>query len=182
MDTSQFSETRAAEMAAGVAKYLWDESALYLPASEPLAANWKTTVQHYFPKVLLDVVRTVILTRGVRIPPPFFNAEAVALSGGNFPDFVHLASVTYIDVIVFHEEITPRTLFHGLVHAQQFASLGLELYAGLYLRGFLKTRSWLGIPLEEQAFKLEERFAIAPPRPFSVEEEVKLWANQSRYE
>jgi hypothetical protein len=68
------------------------------------------------------------------------------------------------------------------VHAQQFASLGLELYAGLYLRGFLKTRSWLGIPLEEQAFKLEERFAIAPPRPFSVEEEVKLWANQSRYE
>jgi hypothetical protein len=123
----------------------------------------------------------VILTDGVRIPPPFFHAEAVALSSGNFPDFVHLASVTYVDIIVFHEAITPRTLFHGLVHAQQFAALGLEPYAGLYLRGFLKTRSWLGIPLEEQAFKLEERFMTAPSKPFSVEEEVNFWASQGRY-
>ena len=181
-DPSQFSEARVAKMVAGVATYLRDERALYLPASEPLAANWKAHVEHYFPKALLETVGTVILTEGVRIPPPFFYAEAVALSSGNFPDFVHLASITYIDLIVFHEAIKPRTLFHGLVHAQQFATLGLERYAGLYLRGFLKTHSWLSIPLEEQAFKLEERFMIVPPKPFSVEEEVNLWASQGRYE
>lgn len=182
MDPSQFPEARIAKMVAEIASYLRDERALYLPASEPLAANWNTNVQHYFPKALLETVRTVILPEGVRIPPPSFYAEAVALSSGNFPDFVHLASITYIDVIAFHEAIESRTLFHGLVHAQQFASLGLETYAGLYLRGFLRTRSWLSIPLEEQAFKLEERFMIVPRKPFSVEEEVKLWASQGRYE
>ena len=181
MDLSEFSEARIAEMVAKVTQYLRDERALYRPTSEPLAADWKTTVQHYFPRAFLDSVRTVTLPQGVRIPPPFFYNEATALSSGNFPDFVHLASVTYIDIVVFNEAIAPRTLFHGLVHAQQFACLGPGTYAQLYLRGFLKTRSWLSIPLEEQAFKLEERFMVVPPNPFSVEEEIKLWANQGRY-
>jgi len=39
------------------------------------------------------------------------------MSSGNFPDFVHLASITYLDVIVFNDEIAVRMLFHGLVHA-----------------------------------------------------------------
>jgi len=180
-DPSQFSEDRVAEMVAGVTKYLRDERALYFPESERLTEDWKSSVHRYFPRTLLDTVRTVTFTGGVRIPPPFFYAKALALSSGNFPDFVHLASVTYIDVIVFNEPITARTLFHGLVHAQQFAHLGLEPYAKMYLRGFLKTRLWVRIPLEEQAFKLEERFMIVPAKPFSVEEEVSLWASQGRY-
>ena len=32
------------------------------------------------------------------------------MSGGNSPDFVHLASFTSIDLLVFHDEITPRAL------------------------------------------------------------------------
>ena len=103
------------------------------------------------------------------------------MSAGHFPDFVHLASVTYIDVIVFSDAIAPRTLFHGLVHAQQMISLGVENYAGFYLRGFLKTRSWITIPLEVQAYQLEARFARTPPEVFSVEEEIKLWARNHRF-
>jgi hypothetical protein len=167
-------------MVTGVAKYLREERALYHRASKPLAANWKTAVQSYFPKSLLDTVRIVAL-EDARIPPPPFYAEAVAMSSGAFPDFVHLASVTYIDIIVFNGAIAPRTLFHGLVHAQQMASLGLEPYVGLYVGGFLKTRSWITIPLEAQAFSLEARFVMAPPEPFSVEEEVKRWTIQGRY-
>jgi hypothetical protein len=180
MDPSQFSEPNVAGMVAGVTKYLRDDRALYFPASEPLVLEWKTSLRPYFPNSLLDTVRTVTLN-GARIPPPTFYAKAVALSSGNFPDFVHLASVTYIDIIVFNEAIAPRTLFHGLVHAQQFACLGLEPYVELYVRGFLKTRSWVRIPLEEQAFKLEERFMMTPPKPFSVEEEIKLSLSQGRY-
>jgi hypothetical protein len=104
------------------------------------------------------------------------------MSSGTFPDFVHLASVTYIDIIVFNGAMAPRTLFHGLVHAQQMASLGLERYVGLYVRGFLKTRSWITIPLEAQAFSLEARFMMTPPELFSVEEEVKFCTGQGRYE
>ena len=180
MDPAQIPESRVAEMVVEVTKYYRGERALYLRASELLAENWKALVGGYFPSALLDRVRTVAL-EGARIPPPPFYAEGVALSSGNFPDFVHLASVTYIDIIVFNDPIAPRTLFHGLVHAQQFAALGLEHYTGFYVRGFLKARSWLRIPLEEQAFKLEERFMMAQPKVFSVEEEVKLWVQQGRY-
>jgi len=166
-------------MIAGVAEYLRKERVLYLPASEPLSAEWKSKLRSYFPRTLLDMVKTVQL-EGARIPPPPFYSEAIALSGGNFPDFVHLASVTYVDVLVFNERIAPRTLFHALVHAEQVRQLGVETYAALYVRGFVKTRSWLLIPLEIQAFKLEARFLSSPPEQFSVEDEVKLWAAGDR--
>ena len=61
------------------------------------------------------------------------------------------------------------------------ASLGFEEYVALYVRGFLKTRSWVSIPLEAQAFKLEERFQASPAEPFAVEEEVMLWQAQGRF-
>ena len=105
----------------------------------------------------------------------------MAVSAGNFPDFVHLASVTYSDVIVFHDEITLRTLFHGLVHAAQMDFLGLNRYTDLYVRGFVKTRSWIAIPLEAQAYQLDTRFAMSSTAVFSVEDEVKSWAEQGQY-
>jgi hypothetical protein len=180
MHPSPVPEARAADIIARVGEYMRKEHALYLPASDPLSAEWKSALQHYFPESLLGTVKTVAL-EGARIPPPPFYADAMAISSGNFPDFVHLASVTYIDVIVFNEKIAARTLFHGLVHAQQMHFLGFDTYVGLYVRGFLKTRSWLLIPLETQAFKLEERFLVSPREKFSVEEEVKLWARENRY-
>ena len=180
MDSSPLPEARAAEMTAKIVEYFRQERGLYQRASEPLAPAWKSRMQDHFSKALLDTVKTITLN-GARIPPPPFYSEAVAMSGGRFPDFVHLASVTYIDIIVFNDAIAPRTLFHGLVHAQQMASLGLENYAGLYLRGFLKTRSWINIPLEAQAFQLEARFSMTPPEVFSVEEEINLWAGVNRF-
>jgi hypothetical protein len=152
----------------------------YQRASGPLAPAWKSSMQDHFSNLLLDGVKTITL-KGARIPPPPFYSEAVAMSAGHFPDFVHLASVTYVDIIVFNDAIASRTLFHGLVHAQQMASLGLENYAGFYLRGFLKTRSWINIPLEAQAFQLEARFSMTPREVFSVEEEINLWARDNRF-
>ena len=180
MDSSQLPEARVAEMIAGVAAYYRQERDLYVKASEPLTPIWKSAVQPYFSNTLLEGVRTVTLD-GARIPPPPFYSEAIAMSRGNFPDFVHLASVTYIDVIVFNEQIMSRMLFHGLVHAAQMAVLGFEHYVGLYVRGFVKHRSWINIPLEVQAFQLEARYSMSPPELFSVEEEVKLWAADGRF-
>ena len=179
MDTSQLPETRVAEMIAKVVTYFRQEGALYQRASGPLAPVWKSSMRDHFSKPLLDAVKTITL-KGARIPPPPFYSEAVAMSAGHFPDFVHLASVTYVDIIVFNDAIASRTLFHGLVHAQQIASLGLENYAGLYLRGFLKTQ-WINIPLEAQAFQLEARFSMTPREVFSVEEEINLWARDNRF-
>ncbi len=180
MDPAEVSEARLAEMVTGVAAYLRQEREIYFRASEPLMPSWRTAVQPYFSKSLLKRMRTVVL-KGARIPPPPFYSEAIALSGGSFPDFVHLASVTYLDIVVFHDEIVLRTMFHGLVHAAQMAFLGLDRYTDLYVRGFVKSRSWIAIPLEAQAYQLDARFAMSPPAAFSVEEEVKTWAEQGRY-
>ena len=122
-----------------------------------------------------------MILKGARIPPPPFYSEAMAFSAGSFPDFVHLASVTYLDIIVFHDEIALRTLFHALVHATQMALLGVDRYSDLYVRGFVKCRSWIAIPLEAQAYQLDTRFAMSPTAPFSVDDEVSSWAQQDRY-
>jgi len=180
MDPAELTEARVAEMVSGVMAYLRRERELYFRASEPLSLGWRTAVQAYFSGTLLDSIRTIIL-KGARIPPPPFYSEAMAMSSGNFPDFVHLASITYLDTIVFHDEILLRTLFHGLVHATQMALLGLDRYADLYVRGFVKFRTWIAIPLEAQAYQLDTRFAMSPAASFSVEDEVKSWAEQGRY-
>ncbi len=180
MDPAELTEARVAEMVSGVMAYLRRERELYFRASEPLSVGWRTAVQAYFSGTLLDSIRTIIL-KGARIPPPPFYSEAMAMSSGNFPDFVHLASITYLDTIVFHDEILLRTLFHGLVHATQMAFLGLDRYADLYVRGFVKSRTWIAIPLEAQAYQLDTRFAMSPAASFSVEDEVKSWAEQGRY-
>ena len=83
--------------------------------------------------------------------------------------------------MVFHGEIAARTLFHALVHAVQFEVLGLERYTELFVRGFLRTRSHISVPLEARAFTLESKFAGDPAQTFSVEEKVRLWINQGRY-
>jgi hypothetical protein len=176
----RLTEDRLKRIIAEVSAYYHNEHARYLPQSVPMTAQWRVTVAPYFASHLLDTIRTVILA-GARIPNPGFYSEAKALGFERFPEFRHMASFTYIDVIVFHERIVPRQLFHGLVHATQINALGLEQYVELYVRGFVKTGLWLSIPLEEHAFKLEARFAAPKPEIFSVDDEVRLWGKENRY-
>src|SRR5258708_9086969 len=112
MEPAQPSEERVAEMISGVAAYLRQEREIYFRASDPLIAEWKTTVQPFFSKALLEKVRTAVL-KGARIPPPPFYSEAIAISSANFPDFVHLPSATYLVTLVFHDQLPSRTPFLG---------------------------------------------------------------------
>jgi hypothetical protein len=164
------------EIVAGVSKYFRDERDMYRRHSEPLDIAIRAGIAAFFDSKLLDKLKTVTL-RGVRIPPPPFYLQAKEMSGGSFPDFVHLSSVTYLDVIVFHEGIQLRTLFHGAVHAAQMEVLGFERYVQLYVGGFLKHRSWAAIPLEDQAYRLEARFVASPSDGFSVEAEIRKAAH-----
>lgn len=129
---------------------------------------------------LLAGIRMVEL-RNQWIPNPPFYTDAKALGITNLPELTQMASLTFEDVIVFPSEITNRRLFHALVHAVQFSVLHFERYTELFFRGFLRTRSHVSVPLETHAFSLESKFAENPDVPFSVEEMVRLWANQGRY-
>ena len=99
----------------------------------------------------------------------------------NLPELAHMASLTFDDVVVFPGEVNDRRLFHALVHAAQFEILGLERYAELFVRGFLRVRSHVSVPLEMQAFSLEAKFAENPNEAFAVEELIRLWVKERRY-
>ncbi len=71
--------------------------------------------------------------------------------------------------------------FTGWSIAAQMALLGMDRYTELYVRGFVKTRSWMAIPWEAQAYPWDSRFAMPSTAIFSVEDEVKSWAEQGRF-
>jgi hypothetical protein len=77
--------------------------------------------------------------------------------------------------------MTDSALFHGLVHAVQFQILGLQRYADLLVRGFLRTNAHFAVPLETHAFALESKFLRNGLETFSVEEQVRLWIREGRY-
>jgi len=83
-----------------------------------------------------------------------------------------MAGITFQDVIVHVEPLTKPLLFHELVHAVQYKHLGLHGFAEYYVRGFLSGGSYEEIPLEKQAYALEEQFARNSDGPFSVEQDV----------
>jgi hypothetical protein len=163
-----------------VASYLREQRRHYLRSAVPLTMHQKALMWPYLSAELLDRVRVVELD-GDRVPDPPFYDEARALGFVNLPEVTHMHSLTFVDVVVFNEKITERTLFHGLVHAVQFEVLGLDRYCELFVRSFANTKLHFSVPLETHAFSLESKYAGSPAQRFSVEEQVRLWVKEARY-
>ncbi len=176
---NQMSEEEIEDAVTRISMYLRQQRDKYFPVGDRLPDSEKLKLQSFFCSALLDQVR-VLEMNGARIPnPPFF--EEGRARGLHLPEMRHMASLTFVDVVVFNDKLSARALFHGLVHAVQFLVLGLEQYVDLFVRAFLKTRFHATVPLEAQAFLLESRFLDNQAKGFSVEEQVRLWAEESRY-
>jgi hypothetical protein len=173
-------EPQVVEAIRRVIEYLRSQRDAFYSSGAPLSPRYKETLRQFFSPAPLERVRTVE-SHGRRLPPPPFYLEARALGIENLPELTHMASLTFVDVIVFNDLIVERTLFHGLVHAAQFQILGLERYTDLFVRAFLRTRAHFTVPLETHAFSLESKFAVNPDKVFSVEEQVRLWIREGRY-
>ena len=180
LQSTGLSEAQTAQAVKRVSEYLWNQREIHLASGAPLAPRQKEMLEPFFSPAVLDRVRTVEL-HGWPLPPPPFYPDAQALGFDNLPALAHMSSLTFVDVVVFNDLIVDRALFHGLVHAAQFQILGLERYADLYVRAFLRTGAHITVPLETQAFALESRFAVDPDKTFSVEEQVRLWVRDRRY-
>ena len=174
------SEAKVVDAIDKVAQYLRGQREHYRPISVPLDGQQRLALTSFFSGALLEQVR-VIRPEPQRMPSPPFYSEAKAMGVTNLPELTHMASMTFEDVVVSPEEMTTHNLFHALVHAVQSEVLGLRPYAELFVRGFLKNRSHISVPLEAHAFMLETKFAQNPSQTFSVEEKVRLWTNQGRY-
>jgi hypothetical protein len=152
----------------------------YLPQTHSLSPQQIADLSSYFPYALLKRTRIAELM-GARVLEPEFLSQVRAMGFSNLPDLPHMDSVTFIDVVVFNERLSERALFHSLVHTVQIQAVGLERYAQLWIRGFLKTRAHFTVPLEVHAFSLASRFARTMREKFSVEDEVLRWAADDRY-
>ena len=177
----QLSEEQIREAIAQVTSYLKEQRDRYLPSAVPLTPELQAAMWPYFSPALLDSVRIVQL-KGERVPNPPFHSEARALGFVNLPDFTHMHSLTFLDVIVFNEPITSRALFHGLVHTVQFQALGVDEYCEHFVRSFANTKFHFTVPLESHAFALESRFSRPAAERFSVEEQDRLCAQQGCYQ
>src|SRR5271154_6881246 len=153
-----FSEKQIMDAVERVSSYLREQREQYLRSASRLSDEQKAVMAPYFSDHMLDRVRVLEL-EGERIPSPPFYAEAKALGFLNLPDFSHMNSVTFVDVLVFNERLTDRGLFHALVHAAQYQELGLQRYTELFVRSFINARFHFLVPLEAHAFFLESKFA-----------------------
>ena len=163
-----------------VSSYLRDQRERYLPLAAPLSEQHQTIMRPYFSATLLDQVKAVEL-HGARVPNPPFYEEAKALGFVSLPDLTHMNSLTFLDVLVFNEGLTQRSLFHALVHAVQFQVMGLKRYTEIFVHNFVNTRFHFRVPLEAHTFFLESKFARPAAASFSVEDQVRLWVQQNRY-
>jgi hypothetical protein len=155
-----------------VADYIRHQQDRYRARAAPLTAAQKAAMNGFFTPALLDRVRLLTLPRDQRSPNPAFYPQVRQLGLQDLPDFADMAAVTFENVVVSHEPFTDRLLFHELVHVEQYAQLGVDAFARLYVQGFLTGGGYDGIPIEVQAYSLDARFAAAPKKVFSVEVEV----------
>jgi hypothetical protein len=93
----------------------------------------------------------------------------------NLPDFADMAAITFVDVIVCHEECTEALLFHELVHVVQYSQMELKEFATRFVNGFIQGGSYEEIPLEKFAHEFETRFIQNRSEQLSVDEEVRQW-------
>lgn len=179
-DGSNLSEAVIQGAISRLLSYLKGERERYWPQGRYLNAESRAVFGRFFSQELLREVRVVALSGRRLTNPPFYDT-ARKLGIANLPDLPHTASVTFLDVIVFNEQITNRGLFHSLVHAAQVRVFGPRFFTELYVRGVMRVRSYSLAPMKAQAFALDTRFASNPEQTFSVEGEIRTWFNEARY-
>lgn len=174
-------ENQLAWVVQQVAEYIERQRETYRSRAEPLKASQRAAIQRFYPASTLDAVGVTVLT-GERVGNPPFYRQLVQMGfePATLPNFALMAAITFVDTVVSHEQFTNRLLFHELVHVVQYEKLGLEGFADKYVRGFLSGGSYDGIPLEMNAYELDGRFAAAPTKAFSVDDEVQGWLDHSR--
>jgi len=153
------------------ARYIQYQRDKWHGRAKPLLEETRKRLSDHFAAEDLSRVRIVEHAR-LPIPNPPGYLQLLKLSRLALPDPMQVAAITFDDVVVARGEIWESLLFHEMVHVTQFRLLGVRRFAEQYMRGFVATRSYEGIPLEVCAFTLEDRF-LRGGGPLDVEAEVR---------
>jgi hypothetical protein len=174
MDLKNLPPAMVSQLASMVESYIADSRSKYAPQAVPLTDAQRTAMQPFFSATVLDSARLCVL-RDTRVPNPSMYAMAKMMGIRNLPDFAAMTAITFVDVIVSHQEFTDALLFHELVHVVQFAQMDLKEFAGKFVNGFIQGGSYEEVPLEKMAQALENRLSQNAAEAFSVDEEVRQW-------
>jgi hypothetical protein len=177
MATPKLTPDQIAQVSCLVAEYISTQREKYAPRAVQLAAQQRAAVAAFFRPELLDNTRVLVL-EGESVANPAFYPMLRSLGFKNLPDQSTMAAITFSDVVVSHEPFSDGLLFHEFVHVEQYRQLGIPRFAELYVRGFLKGGSYAAIPLEVNAYSLEDRFRKDPRWEFSAQQEIARWASE----
>ncbi len=157
--------------------WVQDQRNRHRPTARTLTESEKAAFRPFFEPSILDIAR---VKRVPGIQNPGFYTELGAMGVASPLDFTAMQGITFVDTILVSErEHSPHEpleslLFHELVHVVQYAILGLPAFIDRYVRDWAKAGQRYGrIPLERDAYALQERLEAQPQRVFSVETEVK---------
>ncbi len=131
----------------------------------------------FFEESLLQEVRLVAVPALEN--PGFLEDYREDLSEKAIPllDFSGMAAITFVDTILvvdsFLREPAGGLIFHELVHAVQYDLLGPDKCVELYILGWVNQGfNYAAIPLEMDAYELQNRYEADPADQFSVSAEV----------
>jgi hypothetical protein len=176
---------QVAPLTAAVAEYIRTQRELYY--SRSVSLSFSELWSKFFSATDLTRIRAVQAGASAesdklawvgRVPNPPFYSDLEALGFTGLPDFSTMPAITFDDVVVFHEALTPQLIFHELVHVVQYRLLGVDEFARLYVRGYLQG-GYAGTPLEICAYELDGRFIMGSVG-FDVEAEVRAWIENGR--
>ena len=163
-----------------VAQYISAQRKEFSSRAHALSAKQKTALSGFFTEPVLENTRILELPSGERVPNPDFYPTLKEWGFDNLPDQSGMGAITFSDVVVSHEPFSSGLLFHELVHVEQYRLLGIPRFSELYVCGFINGGSYEAIPLEVNAYTLEDRYRTNPTRRFSVSEEVQQWHAQGK--
>jgi hypothetical protein len=174
MDLKNLPPAMVSQLANMVEDYVTSSRKKYAPQAVPLSEAQRAAMQPFFSARVLDSARLCVL-RGTRVANPPMYAMAKMMGISNLPDFAAMTAITFVDVIVSHQEFTDELLFHELVHVTQYAQMDLKEFSGRFVNGFIQGGSYQQVPLEKMAHALESRFSQNAAEAFSVDDEVRQW-------
>ena len=179
MPAPRLTPDQIAQVTELVSQYISSLRERYAPRAITLSATQKAAMTGFFSPELLESTRLLVL-REERVPNPDFYPILRSMGFDNLPDQAAMGAITLSDVVVSHEPFSNGLLFHELVHVEQYRQLGIPRFSELYVRGFLSGGSYEAIPLEVNAYSLEDRFRRDPRRAFSIQAEVAQWLADGR--
>jgi hypothetical protein len=158
-------------------KWIKEQRLAYRPLARILPEQTVARFSPFFETSVLKKVRLLMVPALEN--PGFLEAYRSTFDEKAMPllDFSSFAGITFMDTILlvdgFPGADPEATLFHELVHAVQYELLGPEKFVELYIMGWVNQGfNYAAIPLEMDAYELQNRFEAAPEEPFAVRDEV----------